>query len=373
VSIDTTTGLLTVASTVAAGTYSFTITASNGTAPDATQSFTLTVNAPLSSDKAITAFSLLGNTGVIDETAGTIAVTVPFDTDVTSLTPVITHTGEGISPTGGQDFSTPVTYTVEAEDGTTKTYTVTVMLDSAPPPPDEDANIDPAGVSSTTFDKNPNNPNNDKITVILSPGSHSLVDIKCDGTTLTEGVDYTIDGDEITFTREFLDSLGVGTHEITFVMSGGANPLITITVADTSKNKYDVLNDFMKFDGTGDRFAKVDVSSSRFLRLEHKGAGVDPTNYKVTEGSTIITFTEAYLKTLANGTYYYVAVFTDGYADLTLVVDVQSTTDPDTGSTTDIPKTGDGGLLWLLLAGCLAVVGTVLIRVGTISRAGRRL
>ena len=45
VSINFSTGVMTIAGTVAANTYTFTITASNGTAPNATQSFTLTVNA----------------------------------------------------------------------------------------------------------------------------------------------------------------------------------------------------------------------------------------------------------------------------------------------------------------------------------------
>jgi hypothetical protein len=44
VSVDASTGLLTIAGTVTAGTYTFTVTASNGTQPDATQPFTLTVD-----------------------------------------------------------------------------------------------------------------------------------------------------------------------------------------------------------------------------------------------------------------------------------------------------------------------------------------
>jgi hypothetical protein len=46
VSIDGSTGVITVAPTVAANTYNFTVTASNGTPPDATQTFTLTIATP---------------------------------------------------------------------------------------------------------------------------------------------------------------------------------------------------------------------------------------------------------------------------------------------------------------------------------------
>jgi hypothetical protein len=88
------------------------------------------------SDKAITAFTItspVSATGVIDEVAKTIAVTVPYDTPVTGLVPGITHTGASVSPASGaaRDFTDPVIYTVTAVDGSTETYTVTVTVASA--------------------------------------------------------------------------------------------------------------------------------------------------------------------------------------------------------------------------------------------------
>jgi hypothetical protein len=66
--------------------------------------------------------------GVIDEGAKTITLTVPFGTEVTALVPTIVHTGVTISPASGaaQDFTSPVTYTVTAEDASTQDYMVTV-------------------------------------------------------------------------------------------------------------------------------------------------------------------------------------------------------------------------------------------------------
>lgn len=85
---------------------------------------------PLSSAKDITAFGFTvpAVTGVI--TGTNIAVTVPFGTNVTSLSPVVTHTGTGISPAldSAIDFSAAVTFIVAAADSTTKTYTVTVTV-----------------------------------------------------------------------------------------------------------------------------------------------------------------------------------------------------------------------------------------------------
>jgi hypothetical protein len=85
------------------------------------------------SAKAVTAFiitSPVSAAGFIVEGAKTIAVTVPAGTDVTGLIPAITHTGASISPGSGeaQDFTSPVTYTVTAEDGSTAAYTVTVTV-----------------------------------------------------------------------------------------------------------------------------------------------------------------------------------------------------------------------------------------------------
>jgi len=79
--------------------------------------------------KAINAFSFSGlGTGVIDEDANTISVTVPYGTIVTALTPDINFTGASVSPSGAQNFTTPVTYTVTDIDGSTKDYEVTVNV-----------------------------------------------------------------------------------------------------------------------------------------------------------------------------------------------------------------------------------------------------
>ena len=105
----------------------YTVTAEDGS----TQNYIVTVSVALNTAKAITAFTFPTNpvaNGIINETAKTISITVPYGTSVTSLTPTITHTGSGISPTGARNFSSPVTYTVTAADGNTQNYTVTVSI-----------------------------------------------------------------------------------------------------------------------------------------------------------------------------------------------------------------------------------------------------
>lgn len=64
---------------------------------------------------------------VIDEANHTITAYVKEGTNLSSLTPEVEITGATYSPSGAQDFSSPVTYTVTAASGDTQTYTVTVM------------------------------------------------------------------------------------------------------------------------------------------------------------------------------------------------------------------------------------------------------
>jgi len=82
--------------------------------------------------KAITAFNIAGQVGStsIDEAAKTIGLLAPNGANVTPLSPTITHTGVSVSPASGaaHDFTSPVVYTVTAEDASTQTYTVTVTI-----------------------------------------------------------------------------------------------------------------------------------------------------------------------------------------------------------------------------------------------------
>lgn len=81
----------------------------------------------------ITGFSINGVSGSINQTNGTISVVMPYGTDVSKLVPVISGNNiTDMTPGSGvmQNFSKPVTYTVTLADGTTKTYTVTVYVQS---------------------------------------------------------------------------------------------------------------------------------------------------------------------------------------------------------------------------------------------------
>lgn len=85
----------------------------------------------ISSKNDIKTFSINSVDGVVDTENHTVTLTLPAGTDVTALTPQITFSPKaGISPAiGERDFSSPVEYTITAEDNTTQIWTVTVNVE----------------------------------------------------------------------------------------------------------------------------------------------------------------------------------------------------------------------------------------------------
>jgi hypothetical protein len=96
----------------------------------------------LNNAKRITAFTVAvagattaaygSGKGVINEEAGTISVTVPYGTDLRSLSPTVTCSpGADYSHKGARNFSgpDPVVYTVTAEDGSERRYAVTITME----------------------------------------------------------------------------------------------------------------------------------------------------------------------------------------------------------------------------------------------------
>ena len=107
----------------------YTVTAMNGTT---SQYMVEAVVHDADNEKSILSFVIEGVEGEINENAKTVTLTMPEDTDVTQLVPTIeVSEGATVNPASGeaQDFTTPVTYTVTAQNGTTADYTVTVFVE----------------------------------------------------------------------------------------------------------------------------------------------------------------------------------------------------------------------------------------------------
>jgi hypothetical protein len=114
------------------GPVAYTVTGTSGK----TRQYTVTVTPTPSNAKDITRFTIPGVPSAetvisaVTDSDGTypIAVWVPTGLPLNSIAPAITHTGVSISPSPGTplNFNTSQKYTVTAEDGSTKTYTVSV-------------------------------------------------------------------------------------------------------------------------------------------------------------------------------------------------------------------------------------------------------
>jgi len=96
-------------------------------------------------------------------------------------------------------------------------------------------------------------------------------------------------------------------------------------------NAHPVLSHFGTWAGTGTSSARVSADHSRFIRLTRGGTEIASTHYTITSGSTVITLNESYIMTLADGTYVFRAEFSDGHADLNLIVSRGFGNVPQTG------------------------------------------
>ena len=134
-------------------TIAYTVTAEAGNTKD----WTVTVTkAPISHDAFITAFTFAGQkegtTAEISENdTYTVDAVAEWNVDLTAIAPVVTISNAAtVAPESGdvQNFTTPVTYTVTAEDGTTThAYIVTIINDP-------DACINPSTVSISNITNN---------------------------------------------------------------------------------------------------------------------------------------------------------------------------------------------------------------------------
>lgn len=84
-----------------------------------------------SNDKAIVSFQVYNYDATIDEYEKSIYLTLPIGSNLNEIEPTIKISRKAtISPASGvtQDFSNPIIYTVQAEDGSKQQYTVNIAL-----------------------------------------------------------------------------------------------------------------------------------------------------------------------------------------------------------------------------------------------------
>ncbi|WP_282133519.1 PKD domain-containing protein [Cellulophaga baltica] len=206
----------------------------------------------LSTEKEITSFIVNGVEGTIVGTD--ITVELPEGTDVTALVPVITHTGTSISPESetSQDFSSPVIYTVTAQDQTIQTYTVNVTVPSANQAPTAIATSDvtsgaPSLVVQFTGDTSSDPDTGDTLTYAWDFGDGSTATTANPSHTFTTAGTYTVtltitdDGTPVltntdTITIIVTDANQAPTAVATSDVTSGAPSLVVQFTGDTSSD-----------------------------------------------------------------------------------------------------------------------------------------
>lgn len=110
------------------------------------------------------------------------------------------------------------------------------------------------------------------------------------------------------------------------VIRNAAGSVTTDTVVLTVKEKlYEIIDGAnsswtQSTDGSGSIRIRGNGEISKFVNVKVDGTIVDPANYTVTEGSTIIELKADYLKTLSEGTHTFEIIWTDGTAGTSFTV-----------------------------------------------------
>ncbi len=140
-----------------------------------------------------------------------------------------------------------------------------------------------------------------------------------------EGTGATLDASTLTASKEITVSENVTTG------------LISEVAADEDVT-YAVLDGDGAVVTQGESFVVRSAADfAKFVKVLVDGVEVDPSNYVVTEGSTIVTFNAAYSATLATGTHTVEIVSTDGSATATITV-ASATTGEVAGDTAIVSK-----------------------------------
>ena len=246
---------------------------------------------------------------------------------------------------------------------TTNTATLTVTEDVTPPSVTKhiitatagaNGSISPSGAVEVTEGA-------DQTFSITANDGYEIASLKVDGTAVTAATSYA-----------FTNVTKAHTIEVTFKQKD-TTPVPTPTPTPTPTSEpvdykiIDGANSSWTQNTDGSLAIRGNGEIAKFRNVKVDGVIVDPKNYTVTEGSTIITFNADYLKTLSVGSHTFELIWTDGSASTNFIVEKQNnpTDTQKTDQSVTAPKTGDTSnlMLWAtLLMVSVAGVAGILIR-----------
>ncbi len=191
--------------------------------------------------------------------------------------------------------------------------------------------------------------NSDQSAIFRASAEVAYLDsIKVDDQALEENVDYVavddLGGTKITLTKEFISGFEAGKHniEINFV-TGTVDTMFYIRDLTGDRSDAQMLNGkdlkIVSNDTVASFRSSADMSS--FQKVLVNGKIVDSKYYTVKEGSTIITFTPAYVALLGGGEYIVDIVSENEIATTSFTVDKASLPDGPTSKPDDSSSISD--------------------------------
>ncbi|PWW02819.1 mannan endo-1,4-beta-mannosidase [Paenibacillus cellulosilyticus] len=151
--------------------------------------------------------------------------------------------------------------------------------------------------TSASFDKN--TANQADIAVTLTLNGNTLSGIKNGSTSLVSGTDYTVSGTAVTIKKSYLAAQAVGTTNLTFDFSAGTDPVLAVSVVDTTV----ALPGALTLSGTAGnaQAALTWTASSGATSYKVERATGSGTYAAIASGLTALTYTDS---TAVNGTLY---------------------------------------------------------------------
>ena len=134
------------------------------------------------------------------------------------------------------------------------------------------------------------------VAVTLTPNGNTFKGI----TGLTSGTDYTVSGNVVTISKSYLSTLAVGSKTLTFDFGVTNNPVLTLTIADTTPVVVDPT--ITPATASFDKYAPANVTvtltpnGNTFKGITGLTSGTD-----YTVSGNVVTISKSYLSTLAVG------------------------------------------------------------------------
>ncbi|MBA6316586.1 PKD domain-containing protein [Cellulophaga baltica] len=306
-------------------TLEFLLKDSNG--QEIVQTINFEVVDELSIEKEITSFIVNGVEGTIVGTD--ITIELPEGTDLTTLSPVIIHTGASISPESetSQDFTNPVIYTVTAQDQTIQTYTVNVTVPTANQAPTAVATSDvtsgaPSLAVQFTGETSSDPDTGDALTYAWDFGDGTTATTPNPSHTFTTAGTYTV---TLTVTDDGTPALN-STDTITIIVTDANQAPTAVATSDITSGEVSLAVQF-----TGD--TSSDPDSGDVLSYA----------WDFADGSTATTANPSHTFTIA-GTYDVTLIVTDdgtpalssSEVTLTITVNAPANQAPTAIATSDI-------------------------------------